>query len=96
MDVSANSSRTCSKNKNEHPGEIQIAAKRKRWTKEEIAADNAAQEAKKQEKGKKAHEQIKNIVSLEGEMAKKDADADATHPWFQNSDIQILVTVSKC
>jgi hypothetical protein len=88
----ADTSRTRSKNKNQHPGAVEVAAKRKRRTKEQIAADNAAQEAKKEEKGRKAHEQIKNIASLEGEMAKKDAEADSAHPRSRNGDIDVLVT----
>jgi hypothetical protein len=87
---------TRSKNKNEHPGAIEIATKRKRRTKEQIAADNAAKEAKKQEKGRKMHKQIKNVASLEGEMAEKDANADGAHPRSRNGDIHILVTLSRC
>ena len=88
MDASADTSRTRPKNKNQHPGAIEAAGKRKRCTKTQIAEDNVAQEAKKkQEKGREAHQQIKNIANLEGEMAKKDADADSAHPRSQNGDI---------
>jgi hypothetical protein len=89
--ASADTSRTRSKNKNQHPGAVQVAAKRKRRTKAQIAADNAAQEAKKMEKGRKVDEQIKNIASLEGEMARKDADANGAHPRSRNGDVHILV-----
>lgn len=93
MDASADSrTSTRSKNKNQHPGAVQLASKRKRRTKAEMAADKAAQEAKKQEKGRKDQEKIKNIASLEGEMARKDADADAAHPRSRNGDVHILVT----
>ena len=70
MEASANTSRTLSKNKSQHPGAIQVTGKRKRRTKAQIAEDNAAEEAKKQEKTREANEQIKKIASLEGEMAK--------------------------
>jgi hypothetical protein len=95
MDASADTagSRTRPKNKSQHPGAVQVAAKRKRRTKAQIAADNAAQEEKKQEKGRKAQEQIKSIASLEGEMAKKDAGADSAHPRSRNGDIYFLVPV---
>ena len=87
MDASADTSCTCPKNKNQHPGAIEAAGKRKRRTKAQIAEDNAAQEANKQEKGREAHQQIKNIANLEGEMAKKDADANSAHPRSRNGDI---------
>lgn len=93
MDASANN-RTRSKNKDQHPGAIQVAAKRKRRTKAQIAADNAEKEAENLEKGRKAHELIKNIASLEGEMARKDADADAAHPRSRKGDVRNLVTSS--
>ena len=97
MDASAaTSSGTRSKNKNQHPGQVQIAAKRKRRTKAQIAADNAAQEAEKQERGRKERDRIKNIASLEGEMAKKDTEADGAHPRSRNGDISYLVTLSRC
>ena len=85
VDTSANS-RTRLKNKDQHPGAVQVALKRKRRTKAKIAADNAAQEAKKQEKERTAHEQIKNIADLEGKMAKKDAGTDGAHPRSRNGD----------
>ena len=59
-DTSANG-RTCLKNKDQHPRAVQVALKRKRRTKAEIAADNATQEAKKQEKERMTHEQITNL-----------------------------------
>jgi hypothetical protein len=98
MDASAvTANGTRSKNKNQHPGAIEIAAKRKRRTKAQVEADNAAKEAQKQEKGRKAHNQIKNIASLEGEMAKKDAEADGAHPRSRNGEIHIIfVTLSRC
>jgi hypothetical protein len=93
MDTSANAtSRTRPKNKNQHPGAIQVAEKRKRRTKAQIAEDNIAEEAKNQEKARKTHEQIKNIANLEGEMAKKDANADGAHPRSRNGDVYSLVT----
>ena len=92
MEASANTSQTCSKNKSQHPGAIQVAGKRKRQTKAQIAEDNTAEEAKNQEKTREANEQIKKIASLEGEMANKDAGADSTHPWSQNGEIHILIT----
>jgi hypothetical protein len=85
VDTSADS-RTRSKNKGQHPGAPELALKRKRRTKTEMAADRAAQEAKKQEKERMAHEQVKNIANLEGEMAKKDAGADGAHPRNRNGD----------
>lgn len=85
VDTSADS-RTRLKNKDQHPGAVQVALKRKRRTKAEIAADNAALEAKKQEKARTAQEQIKNIADLEGKMAKKDAGADDAHPRSRNGD----------
>jgi hypothetical protein len=91
MEASADTNRTRSKNKNQHPGEVQNAAKRKRRTKKEMEADNAQKEARKKEKEQKTQEQIKNIASLEGEMAKKDADAESAHPRSRNGDIQILI-----
>jgi hypothetical protein len=78
--------RTRSKNKNQHPGAVDVALKRKRRTKAEIAADNAAEEAKKQYKEKLAHGQIDNIAYLEGKMAEKDAGADGAHPRSRNGD----------
>ena len=69
METSADNTRTRSKNKNQHPGAVEVAAKRKRRTQAQIAADKAAEEAKKDKNTRKAEEQIKNIVSLEGEMA---------------------------
>ena len=95
MDASADTSRTRPKNKNQHPGAIEAAGKRKRCTKAQIAEDNTAQEAKKQEKGREAHQQIKNIANLEVEMAKKDADADSAHPQSRNSDISYSRYLSK-
>lgn len=94
MEPSADTSRhgTRPKNKSQHPGAVDIAAKRKRRTQAEIAADNAAKEATKTEEARKAHEQIKTIASLEGEMAKKDADANSAHPRNRNGDVHILVT----
>jgi hypothetical protein len=91
MEASSDTTRTRPKNKSQHPGAIEVAGKRKRRTKAQIAADNAAQEAEKTAKGKKAHEQIKSIASLEGEIAKKDADAESAHPRSLNGDICILV-----
>ena len=92
MEASANTSQTRSKNKSQHPGAIQVTGKRKRQTKAQIAEDNTAEEAKKQEKTREANEQIKKIASLEGEMANKDAGADSAHPRSQNGEIHILIT----
>jgi hypothetical protein len=93
MEASADdTSRTRSKNKSQHPGAVQIAAKRKRRTKEQMEEDNAAQEARKREKGLKARKQIKNIANLEDDMAKKDADTDCAHPRSRNGNVFILVT----
>ena len=92
VDTSADS-RTRLKNKDQHPGAVQVALKRKRRTKAEIAADNAAQAAKKQEKGRTAHEKIKNIADLEHKMAKKDAGADGAHPRSCNGDLLLLLPV---
>jgi hypothetical protein len=96
MDASADATRTRSKNKNEHPGAIQTAGKRKRRTKAQIEEDNAAQKVKKQEKGKKAKDQIKSIASLESEMAKKDADADSAHPRSRNGDVPYSCYLPRC
>ena len=52
MDASADTSRTRPKNKNQHPGAIEAAGKRKKCTKAQITEDNAAQEAKKTRKRK--------------------------------------------
>ena len=92
MEASANTTRTRSKNKGQHPGAIEIAAKRKRWTKAQIEADNAEEEAKKDEKGRKTRQQIKKIASLESKMAEKDAEADSAHPRSRNGDVHIVVT----
>ena len=86
METSANTTHTRSKNKNQHPGAVDVAAKQKRRTQAQIAADKAAEEAKKTKNTKKTQEQIKSIASLEGEMAQKDAEADSAHPWSQNGD----------
>lgn len=86
METSADNTRTRSKNKNQHPGAVEVAAKRKRRTQAQIAADKAAEEAKKDKNTRKAEEQIKNIASLEGEMARKDAEADSAHPRSRNGD----------
>lgn len=89
MESSADTTRTRSKNKNQHPGAVEIAGKRKRRTKAQIAEDNAALEANKREKQRKADEQIRNIAGLESEMAKKDAGADGAHPRSRNGEILI-------
>jgi hypothetical protein len=96
MEASADTNCTRSKNKNQHPGAVEIAMKRKRRTKAQIEADNAAQEAKNQEKGRKAHDKIKNIANLEGEMAKRDADADSAHPRSRNGDVHFSRYLSGC
>jgi ATP-dependent exoDNAse (exonuclease V) beta subunit len=93
MEASADINRTRSKNKNQHPGAIEVAAKRKRRTKAQIAEDNAIQEAKRKEIEREADEHIKNIANLEGKMARKDADVDSAHPRSRNGDIFILVTI---
>ena len=87
MDTSADTTRTWSKNKNQHPGAVEVATKRKRRTKAQIAEDTAIQEAKSREGGRKAHKQIKNIANLEEEMAKKDTGADSAHPRSRNGDV---------
>jgi hypothetical protein len=94
MDASADISRTRSKNKHQHPGAVEVAAKRKRRTKSEIAADNAAREERKQEKGRKVNEQVNSIASLEVAMAKKDANAEGAHPRSRNGDVYIFVPLS--
>ena len=86
METSADTARTRSKNKNQHPGAVDVTAKRKRRTQAQIAADKAAEEAEKTKNTKKTQEQIKSIASLEGEMAQKDAEADSAHPQSQNGD----------
>ena len=90
MDTSADNSRTRSKNKNQHPGAVEVAAKRKRRTKAQIAEDAATQEAKSKERGRKAHDQIKNIANFEEEMAKKDTDADSAHPRSRKGDVHFF------
>jgi hypothetical protein len=97
METSAGTTRTRSKNKNQHPGAIEVAGKRKRRTQAQIAADKAAEEAGKNEKTTKAQEQITNIASLEGEMAQKDAEADSAHPRSRNGDnFRILYIFIPC
>lgn len=91
MESSANTRSTRAKNKTQRPAAVQIAQKRKRRTQAQIAADNAALEAKKIEKKKMVDEQIKSIASLENEMAKKDADTDSAHPRSWNGDIFIFL-----
>lgn len=91
MDASADISRTRAKNKFQHPGAVEVAAKRKRRTKAEIAADNAAREERRNEKSRETQEQVKGIASLESEMARKDAE-DA-HPRSRNGDIHISLPV---
>ena len=93
MEDSADTSRTRTKNKDQHPGQVQIAAKRKRRTKAQIEADNAAKEEKNRESKRKADEVIKTIAKLEGEMAKKVADSDAAHPRRRNGNCCSLLMV---
>ena len=53
MNTSVDTSCTRPKNKNQHPGAIEAAGKRKRCTKTQIAEDNVAQEAKKKTRKRK-------------------------------------------
>ena len=46
METSANTTCMWSK-KSQHPGAVQVAAGRKRWTQAQIAADKAAEKAEK-------------------------------------------------
>lgn len=87
MDTSADTTRTRSKNKDQHPWAVEVAAKRKRRTKAQMAEDAATHEAKSKEGGRKARERIKSIANLEEEMAKKDTDADSAHPRSRNGDV---------
>lgn len=96
MEYSADTSRTRSKNKNQHPGEVQNAGKRKRRTKKEMEEANSLKEAEKKGKELKTHEQIKNIAGLEGEIAKKDADAETAHPRSRKGDISYSYGLSRC
>jgi Mg-chelatase subunit ChlI len=87
--------RTRLKNKDQHPGAVEIALKRKRRTRDEIEADNAAEKAKKQEKKRKSNDQVTTIANLEGEMAKKDAGANSAHPRSRNGDF-LFFSLSRC
>ena len=89
MESSTNTSRTRSKNKDQHPGAVEVATKRKRRTKAQKAIDDAIEIEKRKEIQRKEDEQITSIAKFEGKMAQKDIDADRAHPRSQNGDILV-------
>ena len=71
---------TRTKNKEVHPGQIQIDAKVKRRTRAEIEEDKRVQEAKKKEVEMNKNAVIKRIAQLEENMAIQDKTVGRTHP----------------
>ena len=80
IEPAADLGHTCSKNKNQHSGQVLLSwiAKRRTWA--EIEAAVVIEEAKKKQIEKNAQAVITQIAQLEGHMANKDAVAGTTCP----------------
>jgi hypothetical protein len=68
--------RTRAGNASKHPGEVQLATKRKKRTRAEIERDEALKQVAKEEKIRKKEETIQRIAALEEKIADEDAIAD--------------------
>jgi hypothetical protein len=67
-------------NANTHPGNLVNATTRKRRSKAQIAADNAAKAAKEAEKKKVAENNLKRVAGLEKSIAEEDANEATPRP----------------
>ena len=71
---------TRTKNKGQHPGQVDIATKVKRRSRAEMEEYRREQEAKKKEVELKKNAVIERIASLEDEMAMQDKAIGRAHP----------------
>lgn len=82
MDVDPREERvlTRAKNKDQRPGQIELAGRAKRRTRVEIEEEKRVQEAKKKETEMKKKAVIKRITELEDDMAIQDKTVGRSHP----------------
>ena len=74
---------TRTKNKGQHPGQVDITAKVKRRTRAEMEEYKEEQEEKKRAVEHKKNAVIKRIAQLEGDMASQDKTRGRAHPRYR-------------
>jgi hypothetical protein len=90
MEATEGRIQTRTKNKGQHPGQVDITAKVKRRTRAEMEEYKEEQEEKKRAVEHKKNAVIKRIAQLEGDMASQDKTRGRAHPRYRKGTLHIF------